>query len=353
MRAANRTGDGASTDVDENGRKRNAARRARRLARKQADAMPVAPALAGPKVERVVDAPLVSPAPQGGILEVFQHPYLLRLIVGRQLAAMYAASVLGLLWSYIQPAMRFVVYYMIFGYVLKLHQGFPSFAIHLFCGIVFVHYFTETWAGGTRSIRQNRALVLKMRMPRETFPVAAMVVAAYHTFPQTLLLVVFCVLTGWHVTLGGLAAGALGLAILMTFSMALGLLFSALNVLYKDFQNIVQTMLQFMHFLVPMMYPFSMIWNAQESHPVIYQIYMANPVAEAVLLMQRLFWWDVVPESAKEGHHLVGHAASGGAVQFPPDLWTRGLIMLAISMLLMWSAQRFFSRVENKFPERL
>jgi ABC-2 type transport system permease protein len=149
LRAANR----ARSAIDESGRKRNAARRARRLAKAKADSMPVAPALAGPRMERVVEAPLVSPAPHGGIFEVVQQHYLLRLIVSRQLASMYAASVLGLLWSYIQPAMRFGVYYVVFGFILKLHQGFPSFAIHLFCGIVFVHYFTETWSGGTRIFR--------------------------------------------------------------------------------------------------------------------------------------------------------------------------------------------------------
>jgi ABC-2 type transport system permease protein len=266
---------------------------------------------------------------------------------------MYAASVLGLLWSYIQPAMRFGVYYVIFGFILKLHQGFPSFAIHLFCGIVFVHLFTETWSGGTRSIRQNRALVLKMRMPREVFPVAAMVVAAYHTFPQMVLLAIFCLFSGWHVTLGGIAAGVLGLTILTFFSMALGLLFSALNVLFKDFQNIVQTLLQFMHFLVPMMYPFSLIWQAKADHPLIYQLYMANPVTEAVLLMQRFFWWGVVPGANKDGNHLVGAHTHGGTVEFPPDLWTRGLVMLAASALLLYLAQKFFSRVEGTFPERM
>ena len=45
---------------------------------------------------RVVDAELVEPAPRGGLLEVFQQPYLLRLIVSRQLAQKYAASLLGL-----------------------------------------------------------------------------------------------------------------------------------------------------------------------------------------------------------------------------------------------------------------
>ena len=40
-------------------------------------------------------------------------------------------------------------------------------------------------------------------------------------------------------------------------------------------------------------------------------------------------------------------------IAMPPDIWTRGLIQLAICLVLLYLAQRFFSRVEGKFPERL
>lgn len=325
-------------NVDERGRAANAARRARRMMKNRADEMPVVEAT-GPRQERQVHAELVSPAPRGGIIETIQQPYLLRLIVGRQLAAMYAASLLGLAWSYVQPAMRFGVYYVVMGFILKLHKDIPYFALHLFTGIVVVHYFSETWSGGTRSIWNNKALVQKMRMPREVFPVAAMLVAAYHTMPQLLVLVLCCVLIGWHLTWSAVAAGLLGFAILVTFSMALALFFSALNVFYKDFQNIVQTMLQFMHFMVPMMYPFSRVYSAHEKYPILYQIYMANPVTQAVLFFQKLFW---APLTTKDLSH-----------EFPPDLWVRGLITLAACCALLWLSQKFFSRVEGKFPERL
>ena len=157
---------------------------------------------------------------------------------------------------------------MVIGFVLNLHEETPYFAIHLFTGIVVVHYFGETWGGGTRSIWQNKALVKKMRMPREIFPVASMLVAAYHTLPQVLLLVVVCLLTGWHLTWIAVGAGLLGVCILVTFAMAMALVFSAFNVFFRDFQNIVGTIMQFMHFLVPMLYPFTRIYAAHESHPV-------------------------------------------------------------------------------------
>jgi len=325
--------------VDESGRRRNAARKARRMLDKKADSMPVVE-LAGPRKERVVDAELIDPAPRGGIVEVLQQPYLLRLIVGRQLAQMYAASLLGLMWSYIQPGLRFVVYFFVFGVVLTTHASTPHFALRLFAGMVFVHYFTETWSGGTRSITQNRNLVMKMRVPREIFPVAAMVTAAYHTGPQVLILVVICGFVGWHFSFAALAALLLGLGILVSMSMALGLIFAALNVMYRDFQNIVQTVTQFVHFMVPMMYAYSMIHKLADNHMWAYQLYFGNPLAEAVLLMQRAFWAPTLKPSQY-------------ADEFPGDLWQRGLIQLAVCVILLVLAQKFFARLESKFPERL
>ncbi len=334
---------GKRSKVDEHGRRRNAAKKARKLARKREDSMPVVKPLDGPRQVRAVDAPLVAPAPHGGLREVFGHRYLLRLIVGRELAQRYAASLLGLLWSYIQPALRFLVYYFIFGFVLMSHAGTPLFAIRLFTGIVVVHYFTETWSGGTRSIWSNKNLVLKMRVPREIFPIASMLTAAYHTGPQLLILTIACVVVGWHVTFSAVAAGLLGMAILVTFSMAMALLFSALNVYARDFQNIVSTITQFMHFLVPMMYPFSLIYSMNENHPIVYQLYMANPMSVVVVLMQKLFWFSALDPEQR------------GQVEtpFPPDLWTRGIIVLIVSLFLLWFAQRVFARLEGKFAERL
>jgi ABC-2 type transport system permease protein len=326
--------------TDESGRRRNAARRARRLLTKKADSMPVVE-LKGPRKERVVDAELLDPAPRGGLVEVLQQGYLLKLIVGRQLAQMYAASLLGLLWSYIQPGLRFAVYFFVFGVVLKgSHASTPNFALHLFTGMVFVHYFTETWIGGTRSIWQNRTLVMKMRVPREIFPVASMLVAAYHTGPQVLILAISCLVLGWHFSLTGVLAGALGLGILICFSMALALTFAAFNVFFKDFQNIVQTFTQFLHFLVPMMYSYSMLARLSAHHKWAYDLYFANPLAEVVMLMQRLFWAPTIKPADY-------------ANEFPPDLWERGLIMFAISLVLLVLAQRLFGRLEAKFPERL
>ena len=324
------------------GRRRRAAERARALAERKADAMPVV-APTGPRLERHVDADLRAPSPKGGLIETLQQPYLLRLIVRRELAQMYSASILGLLWSYVQPAIRFATYYFVMGVILHMHKDVPFFAIHLFSGMVFVHYFAETFQHGTRSIWENRALVKKMAMPREVFPVAAMLTSIYHTLPQVALLTILCIFEGWKIDAIGVLCLVLGLLLIALLGMSLALLFSALNVFYRDFQNIVGTVNQFLHLMVPMMYPMSRVLDQADAHPLIVQVYLMNPLAEAVLLVQRFFWYGVA-----QYHHQASHS-----LEFPPHVIRTAVIMIALAALGLVAAQKIFTRLENKFPERL
>ncbi|CAN5230379.1 ABC transporter permease [soil metagenome] len=286
------------------------------------------------------EGPLAPPATNGGLLDVFRRRYVLKLLVKRELSARYQGSFLGLLWSYIQPLVRFLMYYFVIGIVIGLDRGLEYFGIHLFAGMVLVHYFTETFTAGTRSIVRNKAIVQKMAMPREMFPVASMLVSAYHTFPQVVILTVACVAVGWQPDAVGFLAVLLGFSIIAVLSTALALLFSAANVFFRDFSNIVATLTTFVHFSVPMLYPYSMVAKRFGSENV--GFYLANPLAEAVLLMQRGFW---TPTNADPAAAVAEH--------MPDHLFTRGLIQLGVSLVLLVIAQLVFTRLENKFPERL
>ncbi len=288
----------------------------------------------------VPDAPLAPPFSTGGLLDVFRRRYVLKLLVKRELSARYQGSFLGLLWSYVQPLVRFLMYYFVVGMILELDRGIEYFGIHLFAGMVAVHYFVETFSAGTRSIVRNRAIVKKMAMPREMFPVASMIVSAYHTIPQMVILTVAAVVIGWQPDAVGFAAGLLGLALITVLGTALALLFSAANVFFRDFSNVVQTLTAFIHFGVPMLYPFTKV--DERFGEAFVNIYLANPIAEAVLLMQRCFWTTVTTDPAKTAQE-----------HMPDHLFERGLIQLAICVVFLGFAQLVFTRLENKFPERL
>jgi ABC-2 type transport system permease protein len=64
---------------------------------------------AAPQQKRRVHDPLRPPWSEQGLLEVFRHRYILTLLVRREIAARYQGSVLGLLWSYVNPLTQFFI----------------------------------------------------------------------------------------------------------------------------------------------------------------------------------------------------------------------------------------------------
>jgi ABC-2 type transport system permease protein len=289
--------------------------------------------------------PLAPPTAHTGLLEVFRRRYLLRLLVRRAIDSRYQGTALGWAWSYLQPFVRFCMFYFIFQVFIG-RGGEPgsaryveNFAIHLFSGMVLVHFFTETFNGGTKSLLSNRGLIVKLAMPRELFPVSTMLVALWHTGPMLVILGIASLLLGWVPDPVGLLAGLLGFGIIAVLGLALALFFSVANVFFRDFGKVVQTLTQFVTFSVPMIYPFTFV--EQRFGPAA-DYYLLNPIAEAVLLIQRCFWVGTTADpEATAAHHL------------PEDLWPRGLIMFGISLVLLVLAQLWFARYEKRVPERL
>jgi ABC-2 type transport system permease protein len=106
-------------------------------------------------------------------------------------------------------------------------------------------------------------------------------------------------------------------------------------------------------FSVPMMYPYTLVAKRFEEIPIIQHLYLFNPIAEAVLLIQRGFWITTIsPEDAKGAGEEWGFKP-GLHTNFPDHLFERGLIMLGIAVLFLFLAQWVFTRLDDKIPDRL
>jgi ABC-2 type transport system permease protein len=297
--------------------------------------------------------PMVDPGAKGGLVGVFRRRYLLRLMVRRELKARYIGSKMGLIWSYINPLSRFLTFYFVFGIIIGRGQV-PHFAIHLFAGMVLVNLFVESFNSGTRSIMQNKAVVQRMPLPREIFPISSTLVTLYHTGPQLVILVGACLATGsFQPDVVGMLAALLGFGIVILFGTGMGLMFSAVNVMYSDLTRGVRILTGMVPFSVPMMYPYTLVEERFSGFPIIQHLYLANPIAEAVLLIQRGFWITTVSDAdAAEAGTEYGFTP-GLHANFPPDLYPRGFIMLGIAALFLVLAQWVFTRLDDKIPDRL
>ncbi|UAL28630.1 ABC transporter permease [Nocardioides rotundus] len=287
--------------------------------------------------------PLVPPSSTTGLLEVFRRRYLLRLLVRREIQARYQGSFLGLVWSYINPLSQFFIYWFVMGVIMQRGQV-ENFAVHVFAGLIVVHFFVETLNAGTRSIVRNRGVVVKMAVPREMFPVASMLVSAFHVVPQLVILLVICLTYGWRPDPVGMAGLALALVACALIGTAMALLLSVANVFLRDVSNAVSVLSNFIRFGVPMVYPFALVqerFGDIGGHDFA-QYYLWNPLADAVLLVQRAFWVGTTPDPAKTE-----------AANIPPHLMQLGWLCVLFGVVLLVIAQLVFSRTEGRIPEQL
>lgn len=284
--------------------------------------------------------PLVAPGRGGGLLEVARRRYLLRLVVRRELRRRYQGSLLGLGWSYVRPAVSFAVYFFVVGVFLRVARTVPNFPVYLFSGMVLINFFTETLNTSTWSVIGNRAIVQKIYLPREVFPVASLLVSLVHMIPAVVILLGGALIAGWTPSLLALASAAVGLAIVVVLATAFGLLFSAVNVFFRDFGQVVDILVIVIPWSTPMIYPWARVRGAVSDAWL--QVYLANPLATAVSLFQRAFWY---PTTGRHFHP--------GDMTFPPHLTERGFAALGGALVLLVLAQLAFHRMQRRFAQEL
>jgi ABC-2 type transport system permease protein len=282
---------------------------------------------------------LIKPGSGRGLLDVYGDRFLLKLLVRKEIKVRYRGSVLGLLWSYVKPLVQFLIYFVALGVFLNLQRGTPNYAIYLFAGIVLVNFFTESLSNATRSIVDNRDLIRKIYLPRELFPVATVWVSAAHFLPQLLVLVGACFVVGWTPSILQLAAVVLIFLMVAVLATGLGLMFGAMNVYFRDSENIVDMIVMVVTWASPVLYIWSMVERVMGPW---YWIYQLNPMTVAVEVFHWAFW-----EPTLKTDQAV-------ADSMPPDLLTLWLpVSLLITLGVLFLGQLTFRRLSVHFAQEL
>lgn len=295
----------------------------------------------------------VNPGRSHGLIDVVRWRYLLQLLVRTGVTTRYRNSLLGWLWSYVRPAAQFLVFWVVLGVFMDLDRA-PNYAVYLFSGIVVINLFSEGFKNATTSIVGNAALVRKVFLPRQLFAVSAVLVSFVHFLPQAALLLIVCLLMGWagNVTLLGVLAALAGMIIVMIFSLGLGLFFGAVNVRFRDAENIVELLLLLATWASPVLYAWTMVYDAvvgKLGWPAwLVDLYLLNPITQGVELFHFAFW-----RPASEGLVTAAGYVGDALTPVPPGLgintlWTA---LIAIGTLLI--GQLVFRRLEGKFAQDL
>lgn len=281
------------------------------------------------------EAELQRPGQGAGLIDVFRRRYLLSLLVRKEVRVRYRGSVLGWLWSYVKPLTQFLVFFIALGIFLQQNGNIPAYPVYMFSGLVVINLFSESFSNGTRSLVDNAPLIKKIYLPRELFPVSSTLVAFVNFLPQVAVLFGVCLILGWHPSLMHIIGLLLGMAIIVTFSVGLSLLFGSVNVSFRDAQNFVELIVLVATWVSPVLYQWQQV--ASVLPPPLMVVYHLNPLTATVELFHAAFWYPT----------------TSGDVALPPNLMLFGLAALGISLLILLLGQFVFRRLEGRFAQDL
>lgn len=271
---------------------------------------------------------------------MLRRRFLLKLLVRKELRVRYQSSIIGLGWSYVQPLVRFAMYYWILGLIISGRT--PDRALHIFSGLIMLQFFSDCLTSGTKSVVKNKSLVRKINLPREMFPVASVCVSLFHMFPMYVILVFGALITGWHPDALAFAAMAMAFLVVFLYGLGTALMLSAVYVFLRDTINVVEVINTVLRWTVPMIYPFSLIAPKLAPHPWLYESYATSPLVSAVTLNDRAFWIPTFPD-----------IQTAAAQEMPSYLFERGLGVIGFGVVFVFIAQIVFKRLEGRFAEQI
>jgi ABC-type polysaccharide/polyol phosphate export permease len=222
----------------------------------------------------------------GAIARLWNYRAVIRHLAQRELKLRYKRSILGWLWSLINPAAVLVIYTVVFGIFLRIEPPvagngrLQSFAIYLFAGLVVWDLFSIVVTGSMGWLLSSGPLLNKVYFPPEAPVVAGAVSVLVQTATEAgILLLVLAVV-------GNLSFSVLllpGIMILLfLFAIGIGLISSLLNVYFRDVTHIIAVGTTVLFYATPIVYPVdvvpSEIWGG---FPVL-EIIRLNPLTQFV-----------------------------------------------------------------------
>jgi ABC-2 type transport system permease protein len=279
------------------------------------------------------------------IREIIRYRELLVNLVRKELKVRYKNSVLGFVWTLVNPAITIAVYWVIFTKVFK--NPIPAFVLFLMTGVLVFNMFQTALGAAVGSVVGNAPLVKKVWFPREILPLASIGAAMVDFLLQSIVLIGALAIFRWHVGWGYLLLIPAALIALLLFITALALWLAAVNVRYRDTQHFLGIVLMVWFWATPIIYSFQQV--ARRLPHSICWLQLLNPFTIISLSFQRALYNKKVVNANKPGVTPTPILPDHG------QLWYFGIlgILAAGSLLLLLYTSRKFRKLEGDFAEAL
>ncbi len=230
------------------------------------------------------------PSALGGSLRRFA--FLTYTIAVTEFRLRFYGSTLGYFWQLLRPLLLFATLYVVFHHVVKIGGQVPFYAAILLMNIMLFTFFGEGSSAVTAVVdREN--LVRKIQVPRLAIPLAVTLTATFNMALNLIVIIVFALISGAHITWRWLEVPFL-VGALAVFAAGFAMLISALYVRYRDVKPIWDVVIQMLFYATPVIY----ILETLDIPDGVKEAMALNPIATVLIQMRHAMFDPSAPSAA-------------------------------------------------------
>lgn len=256
-------------------------------------------------------------------IKVFKrYSFLLQQLVMRDFKVKYKRSVLGVLWSVLNPLFMMIILTLVFSRVFKLSDpSIKNYPVYLLTGLLFFNYFSEATNLGLGAVVGNFNLITKVYMPKYIFPLSKVLSSGLNfvfSFVALYLIILFerVPITWVHIFL------PLDMIYITIFAIGVSMFISALAVFFRDMFYIYGVILTAWTYVTPVMYSLKILDSVR--YPWLVPLLKLNPLYHYITYARDIIFGTV------------------------PSL-QQNLICLAASLITLAIGLLFFRSKQDKF----
>lgn len=220
--------------------------------------------------------------------EIWDYRTMISSLVKRDLRGRYKGSVLGFLWTFLNPLLQLIVYTFVFSVIMR--AGIEDYYLFLFVALVPWTFFSTSVGGGAGCITSQQNLVNKIYFPREVLPVSYVLSQLINMLLSFIVVAAVLIISGKGINLA--VWWYLPIIILQETLLAFGLtlLVSGVTVYFRDMQFLLNIVLMAWQFLSPVMYSVDMVPEQFRG------IFNLNPMTPIIVAYRDVLYYKQAPE---------------------------------------------------------
>ena len=236
------------------------------------------------------------------IRDIWQKRTIVGHFVSAQLTTSYRTKSFGFVWALLDPLLFMGVYYLVFGKILA-HRPL-SFMLHLFVGVITFRFLNSSLSQAASIMRGQAGLIREIRFPKAALPLSIVLARLFDLGAGWLVAIPLAIIFGSPPTAFWLLV-PLVIVIQALFVLGLSLLLAYVGVFFADIANILGVVLRLWFYMSPVLYPLALVQSKTETRPLLFKLYMLNPMANILDTLGSLVERAQLPDSGQVIYALV------------------------------------------------